>query len=165
MDNFNPFRAKAEAARKKADELNRPTAYEAAFAHAFPTGGGYGRRGGAKRIDARIARATKAVDAIKQASYFETCARLFDDGLINAQGRTIRAGTAERSAKRDAAKQSRDERIAQAKAALQGVDPLTVDPATYATAHGYLGGAGRTLVMEEHAERIARRGENISPTS
>ena len=154
MSSYNPFREKAEAARKKAEALNRPTAYETAMAEAFPLGGGYGRRGGAKRLDARIARATKSIEANKKSAYYENCARLFDEGRINAQGRTIRPGTAERSAKKDAAKASREERIAAAQKAMEGKDPLTIDPATFATAKGYLGGAARQLVMAEHQERI-----------
>lgn len=84
---MNPYRAAAEAARKKADALSRPTAYDEAMRNAFPLGAGYGRKGAGKRIEARVNRATKAVKAAHLASQLEAKADAYDRGDITEHGR------------------------------------------------------------------------------
>lgn len=77
---MNPYREKATAARAKADRLSAPTAHEAAMAHAFPLGAGYGRKGAEKRIEARVNRAAKAIKAANLARALEAKADRWDRG-------------------------------------------------------------------------------------
>lgn len=88
---INPFREKATKARALADRLNGPTASEAAMKESFPLGGGYARAGAARSIDASVSRAVKAVKAAKDASWLEAQAAAFDEGKVNAQGRSVSA--------------------------------------------------------------------------
>lgn len=157
---MNPFTQKARKARERADRLSRPTGRDVEMANAFPLGAGYGHGSAntrAKRIDASISRAVEAVEAENRAAWLEANARAFDAGEINAQGRSINAESKARSEKRGEYQEKRAARIEAAKAAIAGMDPLDVDPETWATAHGYLGGSGRALVVAEHRERITGR--------
>lgn len=152
---MNPFRAKATAARERADRLSGTrTSWEAGMEQSFPLGGGFGRKGGAKRIEASVNRAVKVVEAERRAVELETKAALFDQGRINAQGRRTDCFVQARSEKRAQYQASREDRISAAKAAIEGRDPLMVDPETWATAHGYLGGSARRMIIEDHQARI-----------
>lgn len=157
---MNPFRFKATKARALADRLNgkTTTAHDAAMAASFPLGPGFGHgsaRSRAKRIDASITRAVKATEAERRARFLESQAHAFDLGLINSQGRARSAASDARSAKREAAKAKREEKIAAARAEVESKPRHEVSPEVWATAHGYLGGSARKLVMSEHAEYIA----------
>jgi hypothetical protein len=92
VNNDNPFRAKHEAAQRKADQLAGGTAQEKAMAESFPLGGGFGRgseRSRSKSVDASVDRATQAVEASKQAKMLKAQADAFDRGEINASGRAV----------------------------------------------------------------------------
>lgn len=87
---MNPYKEMAEAARRRADELNKPSAHEAAMAHAFPLGAGFGRKGGEKRLQQRIDRATKAIEAARLADTLEAKAAAWERGEITETGRRLR---------------------------------------------------------------------------
>ena len=92
VNNDNPFRAKHEAAQRKADQLAGGTAQEKAMAESFPLGGGFGHgseRSRSKAVDASVDRATQAVEASKQARMLKAQADAFDRGEINASGRAV----------------------------------------------------------------------------
>ena len=92
VNNDNPFRAKHEAAQRKADQLAGGTAQEKAMAESFPLGGGFGHgseRSRSKAVDASVDRATQAVEASKQARILKAQADAFDRGEINASGRAV----------------------------------------------------------------------------
>lgn len=90
----NPFRKRAEAARRRADDLaGRRSARDAGMAASFPLGPGVGRgtealRG--KAIDASVDQAVAVTKAEKEARRLEAQVKAFDEGRINAQGRSIR---------------------------------------------------------------------------
>jgi hypothetical protein len=92
VNNDNPFRAKHEAVQRKADQLAGGTAQEKAMAESFPLGGGFGHgseRSRSKAVDASVDRATRAVEASKQAKILKAQADAFDRGEINASGRAV----------------------------------------------------------------------------
>lgn len=152
----NPFRAKAEAARRRADALNRPTAQAEAMADAFPLGPGFGRRGSERRIEASVSRAVAAAEAEQRARYLEAQAAAFDTGEINAQGRHMDRAARERSDKRHEQQQKREQRITAARAICDAQPRHEVSPEDWATASGYLAGSSRALVMAEQAEYIEK---------
>lgn len=150
----NPFRAKAERARALYERLaGHRTAHDRGMAEAFPLGAGYGRKGGERRIEASVNRAVKTVEAFNRCRHLEAQADAFDAGKINAQGRRISPESIARSEKRAVYQEGKAARIAAAKSAIEGKHPSEVDAETWATAHGYLGGRPRELVVSEHRER------------
>lgn len=161
--NANPFRAKAAAARAKADRLNRPSDHDRAMAAMFPLGAGFGRPGGARRLERSIARAAEAVKAEQRARYFEGRADAYDRGNITAHGRSRSPAFDARTAKAAKAREGRAARIAAAKAECAGKHRLDCPAETWATACGYLGGDSRALVIADHARDLALRAQHIYP--
>lgn len=154
----NPFRERAQRARVEADALHAPTAHERGMADAFPLGPGFGRGSGsrrAKRIDASVARATRASQAERDARWLEAQAAAYDAGEINAQGRAMNAAAKVRSDKRAAAKAQREVRIAEARAIRDSLPRHEVPPDVWATSHGYLAGPARDLCIYSQQEYIA----------
>jgi 2'-5' RNA ligase len=151
----NPFAKKALAARAKADRLSgRRSAHDEGMREAFPLGAGYGRKGGEKRIDRTIKQAKETVEAIKNAERLEAQARAFDAGMIDAQGRHRDAASDARSDKAAVARETRTAKIDAAKAQLEGKEQWQVPGSVYATAHGYLAGSGRNLVLSGHDDTV-----------
>ncbi len=151
----NPFRERAIRARAKADKLSgRRTAHEQGMANSFPLGAGYGRAGGAKRIERSIDRAVAAVKANEDALWLESSADAYDQGRINAQGRRWDAHKQAMSEKREATKAKRDARIAEARAIVDSKPRHEVDCDTWATAQGYMAGPGRELIKHDQSEYI-----------
>lgn len=161
----NPFAAKAETARMRYRRLSRPSAHDTAMAHSFPLGGGYGRSGGARRLESRITNATQSVKAYEDACFWLHKAVAFEVGRITAQGRRNSPALEARSAKRKGYEESRQSRIDAAKMELQGKEPWEVAGDVWATAHGYFKGGGRDLMVSEHAEKVlmAVRGAKAVP--
>lgn len=152
----NPFRAKAIRARSRYERLaGVRTAREKAMEQAFPLGPGYGRKGGARRIESSVNRAVASVEAHRRAVYLEAQADAFDQGRINAQGRRINPGSLARSEKRDAAKERREARITAAREAIVGKQRHEITPEQWADANGAFGANVRALVMYEQQERIS----------
>ena len=145
----NPFRQKALKARSAASR-SRGSAHDKAMEQSFPLGGGFGRKGGARRLESTISRATAAIEAESRAKWLEAQANAFDAGEINAQGRSMDASAWERSDKRQSAKERRETRIATARAAIEGKARHEVSAEVWADAHGYLAGSARALVISEH---------------
>lgn len=160
---MNPFRSKADSYRATYNRLSAPTAHESAMASSFPLGGGYGRSGGERRIGARITRATKAIDALRNAEHYEALAAAFDAGRVNAQGRRINAASKARSEKREAYQQSREERITAARAEREGKEAWEVTAEVYAASAGILGGAPLAFARHEHAEKVREALEAGKP--
>ena len=97
-------------------------------------------------------RATKAAQATREAERLETLARLYDEGKVNAQGRSVNTGTAERREKREAAQAARQEKIREAQRQVEEKGAENVDAETYATALGYLAGGARALAIYTHGQ-------------
>lgn len=150
---MNPFRAKALAARARYERLTGTTTHDRAMTDAFPLGGGFGRRGGERRLERTIDRAVEAGQALRNARHYEALAAAFEAGTVNAQGRHITPESVERSKRRQVTADRRQAKIAEAKAAIAGKAPCDVPAEVWATAFGYLAGRSRDLVMYEHNER------------
>ncbi len=155
----NPFREKAERARKQYEQLSRPTARDEAMAEAFPLGTGYGRSGGEKRIERSVSRAAKAEEFRKEAEWREAQAAAFDEGKINAQGRRP-AANAEAAAER---RKQLNERTESAKAERSGKENWQVRGTVYADSARQYGGNGRKLVLSEHREVVEQALKDGKP--
>lgn len=117
----NPFAERAAKARLRYEKLSRPSARHLAMVESFPLGVGYdGSKAAGRRIDASIKKAKNAVETKCFAERLELQAATFDEGKINAQGRSISMASLARSEKREAQKEKREARIAAAKAQLAG---------------------------------------------
>ena len=93
---YNPFRDKAERARKIYERLSGRTSREEAMAKSFPLGVGFGRGTQASRdkaIDSSVNRASAAVKAKERMDYLEAQAAAYDRGEITAQGRRVKSQT------------------------------------------------------------------------
>ena len=152
----NPFADKAIHARTLADRLNAPTAHERGMAQSFPLGAGFGRPGGAKRIDASVNRAGRAVEAEKRARYLEAQAAAFDAGTIDAQGRRRSPASDARSDKAAAYRDKRQTRIEAAKTDRGDKPKWEVPGSIWADSTGNLGGGARQLILGEHREAVEK---------
>ncbi len=166
----NPFAEKARRARALADSLSDTrTAHEKGMAEAFPLGAGFGRGSAhsrSKKIDASVNRAVRAVEAEKNARYLEAQASAYEAGEIDAQGRRITKESQARSVARERQKLGREERIAAAKAQLEGRERWEVPQAVYADSTGNLGGGARKLMESDHREYVERalaEGKPVPP--
>lgn len=165
----NPFAAKAIAAKEKSNRLNKPTAREEAMAKSFPLGvGGSGRRpqNTDRQIESSLRRSSESVKALEDARYWESKAKAFDEGKINAQGRSINPESIARSEKRSEYQDAKQARIDAAKAEMEGKEPWEVSADTYAMAQGYLVGSGRDLILNDHKELVEKaRSEGKIPAA
>jgi len=91
---YNPFRNKAEKARKKYESMSGRTVRDDAMEKSFPLGAGFGRgtqRSRDKAIDSSVARATRIVEARREMDQLEAQADAYDRGEITAQGRRTKS--------------------------------------------------------------------------
>jgi len=150
----NPFAERAARARLEYERNAGPTARDKAMGQAFPLGAGFGRKGGEKRIEATVNRATRAVEALKNAEYLEAQAAAFDRGEINAQGRRISAASQERSEKRETGNLDRKARQQEAIEARGDKEKWQVPVKTWADSTGNFGGGALKLLEGEHREAV-----------
>lgn len=165
----NPFAERARLARAEADSLNQPTARERSMEQAFPLGAGFGHgsmRSRERGIDASVGRAVRAVEAEKNARYLEAQSAAFEQGDINAQGRSMSAEARVRSDKAAEGRERRGARIEAAREARGTKEPWEVRREVYADASGQLAGSGRRLVESDHAgyvEQALAQGKSVPP--
>lgn len=163
----NPFARKVYELRDRLSKASRKQdSYDKSMENSFPLGVGYGRgsKRDSQRIDRTVREAVESVNLRNNLEYAEAQARAYEEGKINAQGRSINPEGVKRSEKREAQKQLRDERIAAAKAERGDKKIWQTPKNIYADSTGYIGGNARKIIENDHriaVEKAIASGMNI----